>query len=99
MVEIPDVGQKVSLEVKTHNGTTIIEGILLHPSAKNHVTVKLVNGYNTSYPVDDVISIEITGTLPTEKGASSPVSYTHLRAHETCADLVCRLLLEKKKNK
>ncbi|WP_460379433.1 hypothetical protein [Staphylococcus aureus] len=23
------------------------------------------------------------------------VSYTHLRAHETCADLVCRLLLEK----
>ena len=24
-----------------------------------------------------------------------PVSYTHLRAHETEADLVCRLLLEK----
>ena len=28
-----------------------------------------------------------------------PVSYTHLRAHETKANLVCRLLLEKKKNK
>src|SRR5450756_1729536 len=27
-----------------------------------------------------------------------PVSYTHLRAHETRHDLVCRLLLEKKKN-
>ena len=27
-----------------------------------------------------------------------PVSYTHLRAHETVLDLVCRLLLEKKKN-
>src|SRR5665811_2546999 len=26
----------------------------------------------------------------------SPVSYTHLRAHETVLDLVCRLLLEKK---
>ena len=26
-----------------------------------------------------------------------PVSYTHLRAHETREDLVCRLLLEKKK--
>ena len=25
-----------------------------------------------------------------------PVSYTHLRAHETVLDLVCRLLLEKK---
>src|SRR5450756_797416 len=28
---------------------------------------------------------------------SIPVSYTHLRAHETRHDLVCRLLLEKKK--
>ena len=28
-----------------------------------------------------------------------PVSYTHLRAHETVLDLVCRLLLEKKKRK
>ena len=27
-----------------------------------------------------------------------PVSYTHLRAHETVLDLVCRLLLEKKKS-
>ena len=26
-----------------------------------------------------------------------PVSYTHLRAHETLRHLVCRLLLEKKK--
>ena len=31
---------------------------------------------------------------------TEPVSYTHLRAHETVLDLVCRLLLEKttKKN-
>ena len=29
----------------------------------------------------------------------SSVSYTHLRAHETVLDLVCRLLLEKKKKK
>src|SRR5680860_1472712 len=28
-----------------------------------------------------------------------PVSYTHLRAHETDSYLVCRLLLEKKKNR
>ena len=28
----------------------------------------------------------------------NPVSYTHLRAHETVLDLVCRLLLEKNKN-
>ena len=29
--------------------------------------------------------------------AYTSVSYTHLRAHETSQDLVCRLLLEKKK--
>src|SRR5450756_1158615 len=33
------------------------------------------------------------------KELSGPVSYTHLRAHETRHDLVCRLLLEKKKKK
>ena len=32
-------------------------------------------------------------------GQIAPVSYTHLRAHETRHDLVCRLLLEKKKTK
>ena len=31
-------------------------------------------------------------------GRQVPVSYTHLRAHETVLDLVCRLLLEKKKH-
>ena len=30
---------------------------------------------------------------------AEPVSYTHLRAHETDSYLVCRLLLEKKKKK
>ena len=30
------------------------------------------------------------------KIGQKPVSYTHLRAHETVLDLVCRLLLEKK---
>mgnify|MGYP003381489301 CR=1 FL=1 len=37
-----------------------------------------------------------------EEPAAEPteaVSYTHLRAHETVLDLVCRLLLEKKKRK
>src|SRR5680860_1840273 len=33
------------------------------------------------------------------RGSLGPVSYTHLRAHETDSYLVCRLLLEKKKKK
>ena len=38
----------------------------------------------------------IDGGLPVAAFVTS-VSYTHLRAHETVLDLVCRLLLEKKK--
>ena len=35
--------------------------------------------------------------LPGINDPGEAVSYTHLRAHETVLDLVCRLLLEKKK--
>ena len=35
----------------------------------------------------------------TSKMYMKSVSYTHLRAHETGRNLVCRLLLEKKKKK
>ena len=41
--------------------------------------------------------IQTTGSLIADE-TSDAVSYTHLRAHETVLDLVCRLLLEKKKN-
>ena len=40
----------------------------------------------------------IANAPPFIKGVVNPVSYTHLRAHETVLDLVCRLLLEKKKH-
>src|SRR5450759_3100605 len=41
----------------------------------------------------------VAATLRTRTIWRRPVSYTHLRAHETRHDLVCRLLLEKKKKK
>src|SRR5665809_106334 len=37
------------------------------------------------------------GARPGGQAGADPASYTHLRAHETKANLVCRLLLEKKK--
>src|SRR5450756_110628 len=40
---------------------------------------------------------EVAFALDVMRGCNA-VSYTHLRAHETRHDLVCRLLLEKKKN-
>src|SRR5450756_1883843 len=51
-----------------------------------------------------IISIDAQGNLlfgddkvPVTADSLKAVSYTHLRAHETRHDLVCRLLLEKKK--
>src|SRR5664280_3240508 len=38
-----------------------------------------------------------SGAGRTTMSPATSVSYTHLRAHETVLDLVCRLLLEKKK--
>ena len=48
---------------------------------------------------DDVHPQEVGAVADLGAGARDrePVSYTHLRAHETVLDLVCRLLLEKKK--
>ena len=49
----------------------------------------------TSQPLYEKFNPVIVSSLD-KIGANSPVSYTHLRAHETVLDLVCRLLLEKK---
>ena len=49
---------------------------------------------------DDLEGTPIVAWMPTDdfdSPGNKPVSYTHLRAHETVLDLVCRLLLEKKK--
>src|SRR5665648_541208 len=58
-----------------------------------------IDGIADIYTFDT--TVELTGynyKKLTEIGDElSPVSYTHLRAHETRHDLVCRLLLEKKK--
>ena len=41
------------------------------------------------------IGFALVGTIGLALLGIKPVSYTHLRAHETKANLVCRLLLEK----
>ena len=47
-------------------------------------------------------SCVLTDCVPSKSLISTahvvPVSYTHLRAHETVLDIVCRLLLNKKKH-
>ena len=46
-------------------------------------------------PQDTCIDL-FAGSSTLAHAVLEPVSYTHLRAHETVLDLVCRLLLEKK---
>src|SRR5450756_2927825 len=48
----------------------------------------------SEYPEPPIFSIDFDSGFV---DVSPPVSYTHLRAHETRHDLVCRLLLEKQK--
>ena len=57
------------------------------------------SGTQDEVPPLDYLSFA-QGAIPVAVGGEplAPVSYTHLRAHETVLDLVCRLLLEKKKN-
>src|SRR5665254_17792 len=42
--------------------------------------------------------VKLGGTMASMRCGPGAVSYTHLRAHETPEHLVCRLLLEKKKD-
>ena len=86
MVDIPDVGHKVQIEVDGHNGKSTHEGVILHPAANGHVTIKLANGYNASYGVNEIVSIKVIGMLDQPDSTTSSqlafkdnsVSYTHL---------------------
>ena len=78
-------------------------GILSKRNDKSHTKELKANQY-------DEIDLVIVNFYPFEKTLEQTtnhskiienidaVSYTHLRAHETVLDLVCRLLLEKKKH-
>ena len=48
--------------------------------------------------VDYIDGLSPAISIDQKTTSQNPVSYTHLRAHETDSYLVCRLLLEKKKN-
>src|SRR5450756_2995564 len=58
--------------------------------------VGIANGYSTITPCNlGLNDLAMRAEAAAKKAGAMPVSYTHLRAHETRHDLVCRLLLEK----
>ena len=56
----------------------------------------MITGTQTDGDGNYVITNIDNGTYDVEASYLGSVSYTHLRAHETVLDLVCRLLLDKK---
>eukprot|EP00831_Metopus_contortus_P079631 TRINITY_DN7966_c0_g1_i1.p1 TRINITY_DN7966_c0_g1~~TRINITY_DN7966_c0_g1_i1.p1 ORF type:complete len:122 (-),score=27.66 TRINITY_DN7966_c0_g1_i1:105-470(-) len=83
--------------------TDMISQILITQKT-NMMDLILLHELNT-YKCDAMLKINMIQRLSSFMGwyqielclLLMPVSYTHLRAHETSLHLVCRLLLEKKK--
>src|SRR5664280_1171304 len=95
-----DAGAARTIEETRHQDKRIIRpqriGLLIHQ------IIKIARGQSGA--AQKIARIPFIQWLISERSAGKignqyPVSYTHLRAHETVLDLVCRLLLEKKKKK
>ena len=86
----------------THTKSQITDFSHTHPiSDITNLQTSLDGKVNTSDVVttataNKILKLDSSAKLP---ASITAVSYTHLRAHETVLDLVCRLLLEKKKKK
>ena len=62
-----------------------------------HILFHGANSCNAEVLDQDLCNIRAEKCRKCRAKVDIPVSYTHLRAHETGRNLVCRLLLEKKK--
>ena len=88
-------------------GIAALEDVLAAARAAGLIVIADAKRGDIGSTMDDYARAWLTPGSPLEADALtvSPflgvgaVSYTHLRAHETRHDLVCRLLLEKKKKK
>ena len=77
----------INIKLKTERDNTMNKTII---TVVGKDTVGIIAKVCTYLADNGVNILDISQTIV-------PVSYTHLRAHETDSYLVCRLLLEKKK--
>src|SRR5674476_890415 len=85
--------------------TELVRGHLrmMTPASAGHglvsaTVLRLLSSYVWQHRLGVCFADSTGYTLPNlPNTVRAPVSYTHLRAHETGRNLVCRLLLEKKK--
>src|SRR5450756_2766180 len=83
--------------LETRRALPKVRCLLRHHSDASHsvVAISKVSATRAGTDISQVSESSQESSMGTFPG---PVSYTHLRAHETRHDLVCRLLLEKKKH-
>ena len=55
---MPPSGSKVRIVIESRTGKQTHEGILISPAGEGLMTIKLVNGYNLSHPLDAIDSID-----------------------------------------
>ena len=74
MSEWPEAGTPVKVAVKTWSGVVEHEGLALPAAGPKLITLKLVNGYNVSYPESYVESVEILDEVEiSEEEAPTPI--------------------------
>ena len=84
-------------EIRGYNSTyALLNAVVIRDADIVVVELDRLNDIRLKYP-DISENISIAAVLKAGNPGNVPVSYTHLRAHETDSYLVCRLLLEKKK--
>jgi len=72
MVEAPEVGSRVKIAVEGLAGSTTHEGVVLPGAAPEHLTLKLINGYNVSHPLSIISGIETIADGTSTSQNSSP---------------------------
>src|SRR5664280_1783833 len=78
------------LKIGSDTAGYTVAGVMVDIPENSHFEANIISSFMTNPDSNDPIWLSASFS-------TYPVSYTHLRAHETVLDLVCRLLLEKKK--
>ena len=98
VIEVVEVDNKSSLPdalIAAHTGKRLQDCVVLHAAARAqiaHLVLRRGHCHEQMLGGDELV-LHVRGNF---LRLLEPVSYTHLRAHETVLDIVCRLLREQK---